>query len=76
MPAEPTIHLLKQKMDQTMAVSAQKNKFLIDGFPRNQDNGQGWNKTINEKAEVSLVLFFDCNNEICVEPCLEGKEQW
>ncbi|KAF3819864.1 hypothetical protein GH733_015373 [Mirounga leonina] len=63
-----------KEMDQTMAANAQKNKFLIDGFPRNQDNLQGWNKTMDGKADVSFVLFFDCNNEICIERCLErGK---
>uniref|UniRef100_A0A2K6L005 Cytidine/uridine monophosphate kinase 1 n=1 Tax=Rhinopithecus bieti TaxID=61621 RepID=A0A2K6L005_RHIBE len=62
-PVEITISLLKREMDQTMAASAQKNKFLIDGFPRNQDNLQGWNKTMDGKADVSFVLFFDCNNE-------------
>uniref|UniRef100_A0A8C0CIX9 Cytidine/uridine monophosphate kinase 1 n=1 Tax=Balaenoptera musculus TaxID=9771 RepID=A0A8C0CIX9_BALMU len=63
-----------EEMDQIMAASAQKNKFLIDGFPRNQDNLQGWNKTMDGKADVSFVLFFDCNNEICIERCLErGK---
>ncbi|XP_017727544.1 PREDICTED: UMP-CMP kinase [Rhinopithecus bieti] len=73
-PVEITISLLKREMDQTMAASAQKNKFLIDGFPRNQDNLQGWNKTMDGKADVSFVLFFDCNNEICIERCLErGK---
>ena len=57
-----------------MAANAQKNKFLIDGFPRNQDNLQGWNKTMDGKADISFVLFFDCNNEICIEQCLErGK---
>uniref|UniRef100_A0A8D1MJH8 Nucleoside-diphosphate kinase n=1 Tax=Sus scrofa TaxID=9823 RepID=A0A8D1MJH8_PIG len=70
-----TISLLRREMDQTMAAKElQKNKFLIDGFPRNQDNLQGWNKTIDEKANVSFFLFFDCNNEICIDPCLErGK---
>nr|XP_023405431.1 UMP-CMP kinase [Loxodonta africana] len=73
-PVEITISLLKREMDQTMAADAQKNKFLIDGFPRNQDNLQGWNKTMDGKADVSFVLFFDCNNEICIERCLErGK---
>uniref|UniRef100_A0A673UE25 Cytidine/uridine monophosphate kinase 1 n=1 Tax=Suricata suricatta TaxID=37032 RepID=A0A673UE25_SURSU len=63
-----------EEMDKTMAANAQKNKFLIDGFPRNQDNLQGWNKTMDGKADVSFVLFFDCNNEICIERCLErGK---
>ncbi|XP_047419370.1 UMP-CMP kinase-like [Sciurus carolinensis] len=73
-PVEITISLLKREMDQTMAANAEKNKFLIDGFPRNQDNLQGWNKTVDGKADVSFVLFFDCNNEICIERCLErGK---
>ncbi|XP_048353526.1 UMP-CMP kinase [Sphaerodactylus townsendi] len=73
-PVEITISLLKRVMDETMAGNAQKNKFLIDGFPRNEDNLQGWNKTMNGKADVSFVLFFDCNNEICINRCLErGK---
>ncbi|XP_044533138.1 UMP-CMP kinase isoform X2 [Gracilinanus agilis] len=63
-----------QEMDQTMEANAQKNKFLIDGFPRNQDNLQGWNKTMDGKADVSFILFFDCDNETCIERCLErGK---
>ncbi|XP_077189941.1 UMP-CMP kinase [Paroedura picta] len=73
-PVEITISLLKRAMEETMAENAQKNKFLIDGFPRNEDNLQGWNKTMDGKADVSFVLFFDCNNEICINRCLErGK---
>uniref|UniRef100_A0A8V1A1F2 Cytidine/uridine monophosphate kinase 1 n=1 Tax=Gallus gallus TaxID=9031 RepID=A0A8V1A1F2_CHICK len=73
-PVEITISLLKRAMDQTMAANSQKNKFLIDGFPRNEDNLQGWNKTMDGKADVSFVLFFDCDNEICIGRCLErGK---
>ncbi|MEE6495444.1 hypothetical protein FKM82_002052 [Ascaphus truei] len=61
-------------MQQIMEVNAQKNKFLIDGFPRNDDNLQGWNRTMNGKADVSFVLFFDCDNETCIGRCLErGK---
>jgi UMP-CMP kinase len=73
-PVEITISLLKREMDQTMAVNAQKNKFLIDGFPRNQDNLQGWNKTMDGKADVSFCPVFNCDNEICIQRCLErGK---
>ncbi|XP_073741140.1 UMP-CMP kinase-like [Callorhinus ursinus] len=73
-PVEITISLLKSEMDQTMAANAQKNKFLIDGFARNQDNLQGWKKTMDEKADVSFILVFYCNSEICIERCLErGK---
>uniref|UniRef100_A0A8D0H6N1 Nucleoside-diphosphate kinase n=1 Tax=Sphenodon punctatus TaxID=8508 RepID=A0A8D0H6N1_SPHPU len=62
-PVEITISLLKRAMDETMTTNAQKNKFLIDGFPRNEDNLQGWKKTMDGKADVSFVLFFDCDNE-------------
>ncbi|KAL7985112.1 hypothetical protein Chor_003682 [Crotalus horridus] len=73
-PVQITISLLKRAMDETMAANSQRNKFLIDGFPRNEDNLQGWNKTMDEKVDVSFVLFFDCDNEICINRCLErGK---
>ncbi|KAM4642266.1 UMP-CMP kinase [Discoglossus pictus] len=73
-PVEITISLLQRAMEQIMAANADKNKFLIDGFPRNEDNLQGWNKTMDGKADVSFVLFFDCDNETCIERCLErGK---
>ncbi|XP_041063709.1 UMP-CMP kinase [Carcharodon carcharias] len=73
-PVEITISLIKRAMDETMAQDAMKNKFLIDGFPRNTDNLEGWNKKMDKDADVKFVLFFDCSNEICIERCLErGK---
>lgn len=42
-----------------------KNNFLVDGFPRNQNNLEGWNKQMEGKAEVKMVLFFDCSEEVC-----------
>lgn len=41
-----------------------KFRFLIDGFPRNEDNLQGWIKVMDGKADVKFVLFFDCSNEV------------
>ena len=38
--------------------------FLIDGFPRNKDNLEGWKKVMEDKADVKFVLFFDCGNEV------------
>ncbi|KAK2106576.1 cytidine monophosphate (UMP-CMP) kinase 1, cytosolic [Saguinus oedipus] len=40
-PVEITTSLLKREVDQTIAANSQKHKFLIDGFPRNQDNLPG-----------------------------------
>ncbi|KAG8555212.1 hypothetical protein GDO81_017619 [Engystomops pustulosus] len=61
-------------MEQTMA-QHRENKFLIDGFPRNEDNRRA-GPDHGRSARV-LVLFFDCDNETCIARCLErGEEQW
>ena len=39
-------------------------KFLIDGFPRNENNLQGWHKVMDGKADVKCVLFFECTEEV------------
>lgn len=47
-----------------MTKDDQKFRFLIDGFPRNADNLEGWNREMDGKADVKFVLFFDCSNEV------------
>ena len=46
-----------------MQKSATK-KFLVDGFPRNEDNLEGWTKIMSEKVDLRGVLFFDCPEEV------------
>jgi len=41
-----------------------KEKFLIDGFPRNKDNLDGWNRQMGTKADVRGVLFFECSDQV------------
>ena len=41
-----------------------KSKFLIDGFPRNKDNLDGWQQEMGDKTNVKFVLFFDCSQEV------------
>uniref|UniRef100_A0A3P9BBH7 UMP-CMP kinase n=1 Tax=Maylandia zebra TaxID=106582 RepID=A0A3P9BBH7_9CICH len=73
-PVEITINLLRKAMEATMKENENKFRFLIDGFPRNEDNLQGWNSVMDGKADVKFVLFFDCSNEVCINRCLErGK---
>ncbi|XP_047224091.1 UMP-CMP kinase [Girardinichthys multiradiatus] len=73
-PVEITISLLRKAMEETMTKDETKSCFLIDGFPRNEDNLQGWNRVMDGKADVKFVLFFDCSNEVCINRCLErGK---
>lgn len=56
--------LFCQAMEETMQKDEKKFRFLIDGFPRNEDNLQGWNTVMDGKADVKFVLFFDCDNEV------------
>uniref|UniRef100_A0A4W5PLI4 UMP-CMP kinase n=1 Tax=Hucho hucho TaxID=62062 RepID=A0A4W5PLI4_9TELE len=73
-PVEITINLLRKAMEETMEMDEKKFRFLIDGFPRNEDNLQGWTTVMEGKANVKFVLFFDCSSEVCIDRCLErGK---
>ncbi|KAB5579706.1 hypothetical protein PHYPO_G00198030 [Pangasianodon hypophthalmus] len=72
-PVEITVTLLRKAMEETMKTDKNKFRFLIDGFPPNEDNLQGWMKVM-DKADVKFILFFDCSNEVCVNRCLKrGK---
>ena len=44
--------------------ASEKQTFLIDGFPRNKDNLDGWNAAMSEVAEVKMVLFFSCSEQV------------
>lgn len=65
-PVEITLSLLLSAMEKS-----EKNKFLIDGFPRNQDNLDGWDRNMTGKVDLLFVLFFDCAAEICIQRCLK-----
>ncbi|XP_016988408.1 UMP-CMP kinase [Drosophila rhopaloa] len=68
-PVEVTCSLLENAMKATG-----NSRFLIDGFPRNQDNLDGWNRQMSEKVDMQFVLFFDCGEDVCVQRCL-GRGQ-
>uniref|UniRef100_A0A8C4N1M0 Cytidylate kinase n=1 Tax=Eptatretus burgeri TaxID=7764 RepID=A0A8C4N1M0_EPTBU len=63
-----------QAMTNIMELDSSKSSFLIDGFPRNEDNVKGWNKHMEDKANVKFVLFFDCDLEICKKRCLDRSQ--
>lgn len=65
-PVEITCKLLERAMQQSNS-----DKFLIDGFPRNKDNLEGWNREMSNKVDLLFVLFFDCSQDTCVERCLK-----
>ena len=66
-PVEITCKLLTNAMK-----DSGKTHFLIDGFPRNKDNLDGWNREVpKEKANVMRVLFFECDEKSCIDRCLQ-----
>ncbi|CAI2338782.1 unnamed protein product [Caenorhabditis sp. 36 PRJEB53466] len=65
-PVEITCSLLEN----AMKASGDVKGFLVDGFPRNENNLSGWNKQMAGKANVQFVLFLSCPVPICIERCL------
>ncbi|KAJ4727334.1 UMP-CMP kinase [Melia azedarach] len=55
-PSEVTIKLLQKAM-----LESGNDKFLIDGFPRNEENRAAFEAVT--KIEPEFVLFFDCSEE-------------
>lgn len=66
-PSEVTVKLIKKAIE-----SAENRKFLIDGFPRSEENRMAYERIIG--AEPNFVLFFDCPEEVMVERVLNRNE--
>lgn len=48
--------------------------FLIDGFPRNWDNVNGWEKMMSKFVNLLFVLYLDAPEDVCVERCLNRSD--
>ena len=60
-PVEITCNLLKRSMEEH---GWENGKFLIDGFPRNMDNLQGWKKVMNDSVDEKFCLFLECPESV------------
>ena len=67
-PGEIAVTLMKKAMEKNGWAT---KKFLIDGFPRGQENLDCWNKVIGDSVNVVFVLFFDANEDTMIERILE-----
>lgn len=88
-PVQVTCSLLEKAMDEHCewlasstgakqdgdGQSEVRGKFLVDGFPRNEDNLQGWTRQLADKVEVLFVLFLDCPHDICIQRCLDRGQR-
>jgi len=69
-PVAITCSLLLRAMNDSKC-----ENFLIDGFPRNQDNLDGWIKEVDpELVKIQSVLFFECSPNNCLIRCIKRGE--
>ena len=48
--------------------------FIVDGFPRNNENYSGWCDTLKENAVILCFVFLECPEEVCSERILKRSE--
>lgn len=68
-PAEVTVGLLLKAMD-----AASTKKFLVDGFPRNMENLQCWEKDVSQFVNIKFLLFLECPEDIMLKRLLKRGE--
>ena len=75
-PSEITVGLLKAAMEKTAAAGDGKTKkFLVDGFPRSQENVDAWLKVCPaEFATVQGVMYFSLQEEEMLKRCFARAE--
>jgi UMP-CMP kinase len=68
-PVEITVNLLLNAMNKSS--KSGRSSFLVDGFPRNADNIEGWERVVGDKASVLGCLYLDCPESVMESRLLE-----
>ena len=66
-PVKITCGLIKKAMD----ASGKDKIFLIDGYPRNQDNIDGWKEIFGNNYKLIATIILQCNEEELEKRLLE-----
>jgi UMP-CMP kinase family protein len=69
-PVEITVNLIKKAMNHLMREDEVFN-FVIDGFPRNFDNLEGWRRVMGHFCEVPFLLNLVCTEDEMTKRILE-----
>ena len=69
-PVKITCGLIKKAMDE----SGKNNIFLIDGYPRNQDNIDGWNEVFGENYKLITSIILGCDEELLEKRLLQRAQ--
>ena len=73
-PVEITISLIEKAMEKASEGAKSPRKFLVDGFPRNADNLDGWERRMKETTDVRAVLYFETSEDVCWERVKKRSE--
>ncbi|KAH8858091.1 UMP-CMP kinase [Schistosoma japonicum] len=68
-PAKITCGLLYQAMKKNYE-NAKCTNFLVDGFPRNDDNRLCWEEDLSTSTVLKRVIVLECPDDVCVQRCL------
>ena len=69
-PVGITLDLIRSSMEKSKAT-----RFLIDGFPRNEDNFRGWSKVMTEElCVVDSIFYIECPEEECKNRIIERSK--
>ncbi|XP_033213554.1 adenylate kinase isoenzyme 1 isoform X2 [Belonocnema kinseyi] len=66
-PTEIVLELIKERMNKAKAENPSARGFLIDGYPREKEQGIQFEKDV---CPVDLILFFDVTNETLLKRLL------
>ncbi len=67
-PGEVTVGLMKKAIEKN---GWDQKKYLIDGFPRNKENLDIWQRILGEEINVPFILFLEANEDAMIERILE-----
>jgi len=71
-PSNITVTLLKNAMEKIYQTNQSCTKFLIDGFPRSEENCVVWDEVMSSvECELKFVLFLDCPEDVMTGRLLE-----
>ncbi|CAH1405140.1 unnamed protein product [Nezara viridula] len=68
-PATVTCALLRKAME----AAGDFETFLLDGFPRNKENMDGWFKEMGQETELLFILFLKASEDVLMKRCLSRK---
>ncbi len=71
-PVEITVLLLKKAMEKNGWAA---KKYVIDGFPRNKNNKDGWFAKMGDIVDVPFLLFLDADQTVMQERILERSKE-